>query len=298
MTVCCHGFPFEMQLSLKNSPFNYTSQFSQKHEIIPCCTECESWTVSFLCSWFRVYFPISEVGSSTWNTTIYLFKWQNGCQTPKAQPKSTHEFYFVQFLRTGEEITHFNLLIFIKYCGWKHGVFKCLLHEDVVDTTEVLATRDGWIFNLVLSDWVFCGGDPEKFPKLIKEPSNMIKLCLVRHRKSSLISALHSSWEGELLCLKPFPAQQCLLGSGCSVTLIKWDHWHPLENYPAQVNILEGWDSHSVLSGLSLVHTTKSLSYLLSCWQPEEGQGTEKKIEGIVLWWFIMEMAGEIFLSS
>jgi len=55
----------------------------------------------------------------------------------------------------------------------------------MVDTIKVFATRGLciWIFTSSLSGWIFCGGDSETFPKLIKQTSNIIKLCPVRHRK-------------------------------------------------------------------------------------------------------------------
>lgn len=68
----------------------------------------------FLCSWFRVYFPTSKVGSSVQNTAIYLFKWQNECQTPRLSLINS----FILFCLVREQISPLNLFIFMKYCAW------------------------------------------------------------------------------------------------------------------------------------------------------------------------------------
>lgn len=98
----------------------------------------------------------------------------------------------------------------------------------MVDTTEVLAARDLWIFNFSLSGWIFCGGDAEKIPKLIKQTSNIIKLCLARHREEQpdLSTAQRKRKRTALLQTLPCSAVSDRL-SGCLLmaTLTKWVNW-------------------------------------------------------------------------
>lgn len=161
----------------------------------------------------------------------------------------------------------------------------------MVDTIEALATRDTWIFNLSLSGWIFCGGDPEKIPKLIKQTSNIIKLCLVRHREEQpgLSTALQLGKRTALPQTLPCPAVSDGLW-GCLLTapLIKWDNWAPFRELPLS-------DKYSGGTGFSQCAAVRvesgpyyKITFITTVMLAAWGKTRDwKKLEGIVLWWVL-----------